>query len=251
MKYETKKLVSRSFLIYAAVNVIAYIFAHVAYLFANDVIGIFFEYLSFYLSKSVEFLAPPVLATLAFLIYSKSGVRDSVIFAFSVASARIIYSLPYYYIIFIYNYGYDSVESIIISLGASILVVLATVVGIIISVLAYYLLLKISCKRAGKDLEDEIKRPISQAPITDFLAGANLPVLTFAIVRFAFSLMLELVDTVTFLIEYHSDYRPSEIITILVNFTLLFILLVASYLIAAAIKNKLMQNTDDNSAEAK
>lgn len=249
MKYETKKLVSRTFLIYSAVNVIAYAFAHIAYLFANDVSGIIFEYLSFYLSKSVEFLAPPVLATVAFLIYSQRGARDSVIFTFAAASARIFYSLPYYYIIFIYNYGYDSVESILISFGASILVILATVAGIIISALAYFLLLKIQCRRSGKPFSNEIRLPISQAPITDFLARANLPVLTFAVVRFAFSLALELVDTVTFLIEYHADYRPSEIITILANFTLLFILLVVSYLIAAAIRNKLIHNIDGNKAD--
>ena len=250
MKYKTKKLTTRAFLIYTAINVIAYVFAHIAYLYANEASGEVYEYFSYYLSKSLEFIAPPILATLTYLVYKQDGVKRAIAFSASVSSARVFYSLPYYYIIFIYNYGYDSVESILISFGASILVILATVAGIFISILAYFLLLKIMRKRSGNGSGDDDKLRISQAPITDFLARSNLPVLTFAVVRFAFSLALELVDTVTFLIEYHADYRPSEIITILANFTLLFILLVVSYLIAAAIRNKLIHNIHDNKAEA-
>ena len=65
MKIDIKKLTSRAFLIYALVNIFTYLFAHVAYLFANDVMGELFEYVGYYISKSVEFLAPPVIASLS------------------------------------------------------------------------------------------------------------------------------------------------------------------------------------------
>ena len=89
-----------------------------------------------------------------------------------------------------------------------------------------------------------LARPIEKTKAVDFLTRGNLPVLVFALSRFAFSLVLELVDTVLYLIEYRGDYLPIEIITILVNYVHLFILLVVSYLIASLIKNKLIKDND-------
>ena len=250
MKYDTKRITSRAFLIYSLVNVVAYAFAHVAYLFANEVIGELFEYVSYYLSKSLEFLAPPVIAAVAYLILGTGGKRGAIYFTLTVASARVFYSLPYYYIIFIYNYGYDSVESILLSFLATALVILVTSLGALISIGAYYLVVKIICKRTGDNPTSELERPVEKTHVLDFLAGGNLPVLVFALMRFIFSLTLELIDTVSYLIEYSGDYLPWEIVTILANYVLLFILLVASYLIASLIKNKLIADNGSEQASA-
>ena len=251
MKYDIKRITQRAFVIYALVNVFAYAFVHVAYLFANDVVGEIFEYFSYYLSKTVEFLAPPIIATLVYLIYKEYGRKTALITALTISFARVFYSIPYYYIIFIYNYGYDSVESITVSILATLLVVLVTALGVVISIEAYHLVMKIISKRTGADLSKELSLPIEKSNIFDFLTRANLPVLVFALARFVFSLVMELVDTVVFLIEYHSDYRAMEIVTILINFTLLFVLLVASYLIAAFIRNALIADkTTDEAIES-
>ena len=244
MKYDIKRITSRAFLIYSLVNVIAYAFAHVAYLFASDVIGELFEYVSYYLSKSIELLAPPVISAIAYLILRNEGKGSAILFTLAVASARVFYSLPYYYIIFIYNYGYDSIESILLSFLATILVILVTMLGVLISIGVYHLVLQVICKHTEKDFSKELARPIEKTKAVDFLTRGNLPVLVFALSRFTFSLVLELVDTVLYLIEYRGDYLPVEIITILANYVHLFILLVVSYLIASLIKNKLIKDND-------
>ena len=249
MKYSTKKVRSRAFLIYAAINIFAYFFAHVAYLFANDVAGEIFEYVSYYLSKTVEFLAPPIIAAIAYTLMRERGRGAMVGFAFSTASARLFYSIPYYYIIFIYNYGYDSIESITLSLLASVLVIIVTVLGVIISLSVCHMLMKKRCKREEIELDEAIDNTRRKTEVFDFLSLGNLPVLVFALLRFAFSFVCELFDTVTFFIEYRSDYLPKEIITILANFTLLFVLLVASYLLAATFKNSLVDKLANNSEE--
>lgn len=240
MKYDLKKITSRAFLIYGAINVFTYLFAHVAYLFANDVIGELFEYVSYYLSKTVEFIAPPVIAAVALTVLIGYGKGALVKFTLTVASARLFYSLPYYYIIFIYNYGYDSIESISLSLLASALVILLTFGGALISLGIYSLVLNKQCKKCGAAKEEALTAIITKSTVTDFLCAVNIPILTFALTRFAFSFVMELIDTITFFVEYRSDYLPKEIITILVNFTLLFVLLVVSYLIAANVKNALI-----------
>ena len=244
MKYSTKKVRSRAFWIYAAINVFAYFFAHVAYLFANDVAGEIFEYVSYYLSKTVEFLAPPIIAAIAYTVMRESGKGSMIGFAFSTASARLFYSIPYYYIIFIYNYGYDSIESITLSLLASVLVILVTVLGVIISLSVCRLLMQKRCKREEVGLDELIGKTRCKTEAFDFLSLGNMPVLVFALLRFAFSFVGELFDTVTFFIEYRADYQPKEIITILANFTLLFVLLVAAYLLSATIKNLLLEDSE-------
>ncbi len=244
MKYSAKRITRNALLIYILVNVFTYAFAHIAYLFANDVIGVTLEYISYYLSKSIEFLAAPILAALIYLLYKNYGRRTALLSALVISSARAFYSLPYYYILFIYNYGYDSIESILLSLSATVLVIIVTVLGIALSIGIYLFVMKMICKHSGDDIVSELTKPDEKTNIFDFLARANLPILTFSLSRFAFSLVRELIDTITFFVEYLSDYRPMEIITILLNFVLLFILLVLSYLISSAIKNKLVADND-------
>lgn len=240
MKYDLKKITSRAFAIYSAVNVFTYLFAHVAYLFANDVIGELFEYVSYYLSKTVEFLAPPVIAAVGLVLLVGYGKGALIKFSLTVASARLFYSLPYYYIIFIYNHGYDSIESLSLSLLATALVILLTFGGTLASLGIYSIVLKKQCKNNGTRIEELLPALLTKSTVTDFLATVNIPFLTFALTRFAFSFVMELIDTVAFFIEYRSDYLAKEIITILVNFTLLFVLLAVSYLIAANVKNALI-----------
>lgn len=244
MKYKTKRLTTRAFLIYTAINVIAYVFAHIAYLYANEASGEVYEYFSYYLSKSLEFIAPPILATLTYLVFKQDGVKRAIAFSASVSSARVFYSLPYYYIIFIYNYGYDSVESLAISAFASILVVLATIIGSVICIATYVFAVKLIYRKKDADkIAPMLAMPTRERPL-DFLSCSNFPILIFALCRFTFSFITELIDTVTFLIEYRSDYTPTEIITILVSFLLLFILLVLSYFIAVSVKNALLKSDD-------
>lgn len=240
MKYDLKRITKRAFVIYAIVNVLTYLFAHVAYLFANDTLGEIFEYTSYYISKTVEFLAPPVIAAVALCVFISHGRGAIFKFSLAVASARVFYAIPYYYIIFIYNYGYDSIESITLSIAASALVVLFTFLGTLASLGIYYLVLKRSSKKDGSEPKDILPSLVTRSTAWDFLSPINLPFLTFALSRFAFSFVMELIDTVTFFIEYRSDYIAKEIITILANYTLLFVLLVVSYLLATAVKNAVL-----------
>jgi hypothetical protein len=245
MKYKTKRLTTRAFLIYTAINVIAYVFAHIAYLYANEASGEVYEYFSYYLSKSLEFIAPPILATLTYLVYKQDGVKRAIAFSASVSSARVFYSLPYYYIIFIYNHGYDSLESICLSLAASVLVVLLTVLGTLVCVTVSLAVMRYRCRKCDTPPALATEMIMKKHPTPDFLAIGNTPILTFALLRFAFSFTMELIDTISFFIAYRSDYLPKEIITILVNFTLLFVLLVASYLVASAVRNALIKSDEE------
>ena len=119
--------------------------------------------------------------------------------------------------------------------------ILVTFIGTLASLAILSLVLR---KRHGVSGTEAMADLFKRGTVTDFLAPLNVSALTFALTRFAFSLVMELIDTVAFFIEYRSDYIAKEIVTILANFTLLFVLLIVAYLIAANIKNALADGKD-------
>ena len=172
------------------------------------------------------------------------GKKSFTLFSLSVASAKLFYHLPYNYIDRIENYGNDSIEALAISLLISLATVLLTLLGTVISVYLYILILKRRCKKDGTEIKNELPKVIDRAPVADFLSFINLPIFTFAVIRFIFSFIIELIDTITFFVEYRSDYTTAEFVTILSSFLLIFFLLIASYLISATIRNKLVTDEE-------
>ena len=120
MPYNKKKLLLRSFIAVALLGVFNYLFAHLAYLNMNSDVGLVYEYITLYISKVLGFVIPVAISALAMLIYANEGARASASFTLTLSSARVFYYLPYYYIIYIYNYGYDTVESLALSLISSV-----------------------------------------------------------------------------------------------------------------------------------
>lgn len=244
MNQNTKKIATRAFLVYAAVNIFSYVLVHISYLFADSSFGEIFSYFSYYVLKALEFVAPPLIATLALLVFSQDGTKKAMLFTLKLSLARLFYSVPYYYIIFIYNYAYDSLESLFLSVMASALVVLLTFMGALISVrIAIYALGRVGKMTRAETLA-KLPSIIDKRSSTDFLDKASLPLLVFAFLRFAFSFISEVIDTVSFFIEYRSDYTAEEIVTILINYVILLALLVASYLVCMVVKNRVMKADD-------
>ena len=246
IKYDTKKVALYSFLIYAVANLLTYALSHVAYLLANDVLGAIFEYVSYYLTKSLEFVAPPIIATVCYIILASNGKRSAILSALAISSARVFYTLPYYYVTFVTGYAYDSIESLCLSAVASAFVIFLTLLGVFISIAIYAVILRITDKNKDKQYDLSESAFDTSSPTIDFLAKGNRAILVFALARFAFSLVKEIIDTVMFLIEFRADYRAGEIITMLASFILLFLLLIVSYLLSAKVKNILCaEKTND------
>ena len=243
---DTKKLTARAALAVALYSLATYIFAHLAYIYMNTDTGMVFELISLYLSKITVFVIPAALFALTVIIYASQGIKKSIIFALAASSARLIYSLPYYYIIFIYNYGYDSIESILLSLVACVAVIAFTVLGIFASLGIALLILK---KDKSRKKELSLKAYLAESlnarqSVSDFTKGANLALLVCSLFSFLCALIPEIIDTVSFFIEYKLDYTIPELITIMCNYILLLIMIFASYILAVYIKNKAVKEVD-------
>lgn len=239
MKRETRKIVWRIFLMYAAVNIFNYALAHVAYLFKNDVIGEIFEYISYYTSLALDFLAPPMLATVMLVLCARESTRKAFGHMLLISTARIFYTLPNYYVTFIYKYRYDSVESLLVSLIASVLIILlSSLISLGCLKIALYML-KRKVRKSGSKSAPTLPELVQMTATNDFLNTAGFSLTVFAVLSFIFHIVKELVDTVSFFVEYRSDYTMTEIATILTNYVLLFLLLIAAYRLCVRLKNRL------------
>ncbi|MBR2972377.1 MAG: hypothetical protein IKC61_05570 [Clostridia bacterium] len=247
MKRDTKKIVWHIFLMYSALNVINYTLAHIAYLFENDVIGAAFEYISYYTTLALDFLAIPMLATVMLVLRARESAGRAFVHMILISTARIFYTLPYYYVAFIYNYRYDSLESILFSLVASVAIILiSALVSIIYLAIAVHFLVRKAKKNKSVNIPtvyDVVKTPTT----SDFLSTSGLPLTVFSLLSFGLHGVKELIDTVSFFIEYRLSYTAGEIVTILLNYVLLFLLLIAAYNLCARLKNRLAKYEIDES----
>ena len=237
MIQDTKRITLKAFLLYAAVNICAYIVSHAAYLFTNDTAGIMLEYISYYLYKSVSFIAPPILALIALPTYASRGIKKALPMISAIASARIFYTIPDFYISFFYDYSYNSTEAFLFSILAAMLTVALTVCGALISIAAIAFVLKLSGGKENTDVTGELSILLDTPASADFLARHNIPILTLVLLRLGFSLTVEIIDTVLFFITYKSNYTVGEVSTILANYVILFILTIVSYLACIKVKN--------------
>ena len=235
MNKKNKRIVLWTFLIYAAANLFVYFISHFASYIKNDVIGKIVEYLGFYSLTVLEFLAPPIIATLLFVIYSYKGATKAISAALIISSARAFYTLPYFYMQLFYTHG--TIDAIILSLFGSLRTVLLTAAGAFISLCIGLTVLRLVLKKTHTELVPMLPEIVKKRSGADFLNPENLPILVFALLRFAVGIILEIVYTISFFISYGSDYSAVEIVTMLTDYVLLFALLIVSYLLCCRIKN--------------
>lgn len=250
MKKTTKRIVIRAFLIYTLVSIFTYALYHIAYLFTNDALGLTFEYIAYYVSNAVDFLTPPIMATVMLVLSAREGAKKAFLHTLLISTARIYYTLPYYYLIFIYNYNYDSIESILISFAVSVVAIVIVALGALISFVIATFILGKRMKKRYSEIISSLPKIVKEPSTLDFLNTASIHLLVFTLLRFAISLIGELTDTVIFFVEYGSDYTLAEIGTMLGNYVLLFILLVVSYLVCAKVKNLLARCEEDEDETA-
>lgn len=237
MDFKKKRIAWYAFLVYGAANLFTYLFKHLHYNFQDEAFSFVFYYGHIYLSKVLEFLAPPIIATLAFLVMASKGKLRALLFTLTVSSAKVFYTLFYYYMTYTLDYGFVLGEAIIAALLVSIVYILFTVLGVFLSIGIYSMFFKLRAHK--KSTISDVAFDV-EAPFADFLARGNRAVFTFALLRFLYSFLMELLDSIIFLIEYHYDYTALEISTMLFNFVLLLALFIASYLIAAYVRKRVV-----------
>ena len=253
MKQKNKRIALWVFLSCAAAYLLAFLTAYLAAFIGNDVIGTVIEYSGYYMLSAIDFIAPAILATVALIVYAYGTTSSLITTPLFIASASVLYTFPTTYLEYVYSFG--SVEAIVFAASASVSRILTILIGVFASVWIATFVLGKALNKTHTEVKDYLPELLQQKSGTDFLAPAGLPILVFVIIRFIVELIKEIVYTVAFFITYGSDYSGAEIFTMLINYVLLFVFLVTSYLITCNFKNSICiscanESTDDN-GEAK
>ena len=248
MPFNKKKLLSRSFITIALLSLFNYIFAHLAYMNMNTDAGLIYEYVTLYIAKITTFIIPVAVSILTVAVYAYEGARSAALSALILSAARLFYYLPYYYLIFILNYSYDSVESIALSLISCLGNVAFTVLFAFVAIyLSRLVLTKQNRDKKDFSARDHIRASFEKPqPLSDITDGANLTFLISSLLGLVSCIIPEIIDTVSFFLDYGFDYIISEILTIMLNYLLIFALTIGAYLLAAYLKNRFLVSHNDS-----
>lgn len=184
-------------------------------------------------------------AAVIFIYTLTRGIKSTVISISLLSLTRLIYALPYYYLIAL-DFGFDSLEGLCISL-------LVSALDVIVSGLHIFVLVFIGGFAAAAFKAKSLKRRELTA-VKDTLADGLLPTAPFALsepatvgvfalcfIEFTYKLALEIYNAVTYIIDYTENYRSAEIIYMVFRFIFVLLMLLLTHYISCKIKNLLIK----------
>ena len=208
-------------------NLITYIPFHIYYALMLDNTGVTAEYLYEYVSLIYALAAPVAVSAVALRILRRVGTRAMLISLIEPSLARIVFCFPYYYIYYV-SLGYDSVESLCMTLPTTLL-------AVAVSYLTFLCLTAIA-HRGSRALEK--KSEGSGLFISAVIASAVSALVT---------LIPEMIHTVSFFVEYWDSFNATELLYTASRYIVILVIAVAAipcfiYLYRKA-EDKLIQST--------
>lgn len=225
MKIYERKFYLIAALCFAGFNIAAFIIYHIL---INVITATWCIYVAPLFTKIVNIL--PLLAGGVILAVTSGteGGRRPYLYTIVISLTQILYVTPYLYLRCI-NQGYDSIESLVMGLIGSLPEIIVFYGGAVL----ISFIIKFITKIRKQDFSEQLESTV----LFDFDNGACLGVFAAAALGFFYLLVMEVIDTVAFLIEYAGDYTVGEIVYICVCFTVDLAALFIYHLILMFIKN--------------
>ena len=264
MEKELKRSLTRTFLIYLALYFALFLLFYIPNYLIEDYAYIVgnFEYVRHFFAMLLEFLLGASGAVVLFSVLIRHGgvtTSRAIWGAATVASARVIYSLPYYYLYFL-SLGYDSIDGIpLYTLSALIAVILEWVKTLGLFAAVYFVArrgvmgeliktLPVSHRKKPTEKERRALHTAADLALSERLVTKNpvnldipvtLGVFLASAGQFILSLVLEIKNAADYLTEYAGNYRTDEIVYMTVSFIFLVAELIISHLLCHYVKNRL------------
>ena len=238
MSFNSFKLYRRAFGIFTVLCIFSYFLFHFNnYLLFDGELSNYaalydtLEYVRFAISDLISFIIPTLSALLLTPLILDCRAYKLYPTAFLLAAPHLFYNIPYYYIYHI-AYGYDSIESLLISIPFSILISLLSALYTL--VLAY--ISKLVFQRCGGKTALYPERAAYFS--TSDRVGASI--FAFVLIHFALNFISELIEAVTFFIEYADTYRIGELIYILGRFVFILLLMLFAQWLCTLVHNRIL-----------
>lgn len=225
MRYYTKGLYRRLFLILSGAELLLFVIFYLnGFIFDFGDFSVPVEYVRYFLDDLVHFTAVCVIAKVALMGREFYGFKHAALYTLPLVLSRLFYTVPYYYLYHVYS-GFDSVEGILASLLISTLILTVTYLWCILMMTVGHLYLKRSCAKE----EISTISALGETDIFDFGLPSAAATVAMVFLGFGAELIEEIVNTVSYLIEYADSYRISEIFYIVFCFVFLALKLVVAH----------------------
>ncbi len=240
-----------------ALYCIGYLLIFLVFYLPNYVVELPEKYIGTYLvfreiiERIVGFIIPTTAATAIFSAERNTGVGKRILRSVALAACSAVYDLPCYYL-YMLSYGYDSAESIGLSMLMTVGDIIMRAVGILLLVILAEF---VSCRMARRNVcEGEIsdggsaRDSVSENMLGDYFDlthPATAGILSIAIGQLAIFLISELYNTVTYLIEDAGMYGTGEIVYIMATYIGLLCMMVICHLLCVKIKNSICKLKED------
>lgn len=166
-------------------------------------------YVYLFSKKATYLLAPSLLAAAMLLSSAEAGTRSSLLFAIIPGLTRLVYSLPFFTLSFIS----DGVEIGISLLAAAGLSLIEASAFYMISILLFLIMNFIIKRKSGTD----VKTALEERTVLNFYEPVSLAFATVSVIAAAYFVIVEIVDTVSFLLSYGGFY-PGEIVYTVISY---------------------------------
>lgn len=242
MKLYSKKMFTRASLFL----LLGYFLTFLTFYFANVLFydTAVFSYLWYFVQKATFLLLPLLSALLTLIAYAYSGFKLALVALIPLSAAKIMYSLPYYYLNFVYDPFYDSLDALILALLRSILELAA----LYAFTLVIFFLMKFILDAASKKSEP-YSLLLSRSTALDFSDPVSVTFMISSLLAFLYFFTVEIVDTVSVISRYSARLTGGEIVYMIFSYVFDVLLLALHYYALAYVKNYIVKTRVRDIAE--
>jgi len=231
----------RAFLFYSLIHIGVYALYHVFFnvQFNNDSLALVFGYAHTYLIKIWQMLCPALSCMLMLIACYRMGLREALLGGALLHCASLLHSLPYFYIELI-KYGFDSVESItysvLMSLGYFLFLFGFSCLGLFLGRLTF---------KSVKQGESALGLLKSKEYFDTALPSVRCA-LIFASFGAVIPLTLEIISTVSAIVNYGSTLLAKEILLMVFNYVYIIAAWGFTHASVIYMKNKIILEDTEN-----
>jgi hypothetical protein len=232
MKLNEKPLYKKTLIALILINLLTFLVYHVTtYLIGGRVSA----YVFFYFREIAEFTLPPLTALAIYAAYLDRGRSAALIRAIPYALTSAVFKFPYH----AFEYAYEGIEIDGVMLFSALNAILGVIVYYVETVVLYLLISIVTDKIS---LKNEVKKDVilSAAKPFDLDAPLNAGILSAVGAMFVYKLVLEIIDTVNYIVSYAGSYRIEEIIYMTFRYVFILALAILAQLVIALIKNRVL-----------
>ena len=238
-KLKKKGIIKRSVFIFVIAYTAALLLFYFAYLLDGEGIKIeIYDYVRSFYTEAIRFIMPMLAGAVLIASHEKHGRAYALKHGIFLSLPTAIFSLPYYYLYYFYM-TFDSLDALLYDL---INTVFDCAVFYGQAVAALFLIRWLTLVFARRSGRSDFSELVLENAKLDLYTPVTLAVFTVSAIKFVILLLLELVNTINYLIEYSGTYRDDEITYIVFYYVFLIIEMLAAHLLTLSLKDKLLKN---------